>query len=193
MLIKMFEPLGNLTRLPITSNSAEWRASSRSLHLAHNFCTSLDVDATHVSYRQNSSFNRTIVRGNYARIVSEWRSTSYSQRLQHRAAITHSGKEVIDSQCFHRILYGRTLYTLAWQAAHLSVGNGHQSPALWSYPDDRSAEFNDIEHWVDLAILLFAFAFAFPSGSTGESEAKRKPATLTRTTLMNDRCMSLID
>ncbi|KAI5363183.1 putative Luciferase-like domain-containing protein [Septoria linicola] len=32
--------------------------------------------------------------------------------------------------------------------------SGHQSPGLWRHPEDRSAEFNDIEHWVDLAKLL---------------------------------------
>ena len=25
---------------------------------------------------------------------------------------------------------------------------------LWRHPEDRSAEFNEVEHWVDLAKLL---------------------------------------
>lgn len=32
--------------------------------------------------------------------------------------------------------------------------SGHQSPGLWRHPDDRSWNFNDIHHWVDLAKLL---------------------------------------
>lgn len=32
--------------------------------------------------------------------------------------------------------------------------SGHQSPGLWRHPQDRSAEFNDIYHWVELAKLL---------------------------------------
>ncbi|KAK4610367.1 Dimethyl-sulfide monooxygenase [Fulvia fulva] len=32
--------------------------------------------------------------------------------------------------------------------------SGHQSPGLWRHPDDKSANFNDIEHWVNLARLL---------------------------------------
>ncbi|KAF2095398.1 putative xenobiotic compound monooxygenase, DszA family [Rhizodiscina lignyota] len=31
--------------------------------------------------------------------------------------------------------------------------SGHQSPGLWQHPDDHSSEFNDIEHWVELAKL----------------------------------------
>ena len=29
-----------------------------------------------------------------------------------------------------------------------------QSPGLWRHPQDQSANFNDIEHWVNLAKLL---------------------------------------
>ncbi len=32
--------------------------------------------------------------------------------------------------------------------------SGHQSPGLWAHPDDRSANFNDVKHWVKLAQLL---------------------------------------
>ncbi|CAI4212629.1 unnamed protein product [Parascedosporium putredinis] len=32
--------------------------------------------------------------------------------------------------------------------------SGHQSPGLWQHPDDRSTEFNNIKHWVNLAKLL---------------------------------------
>ena len=32
--------------------------------------------------------------------------------------------------------------------------SGHQSPGLWQHPDDQSADFNDIKHWVKLAQLL---------------------------------------
>ncbi|KAH6611802.1 putative xenobiotic compound monooxygenase, DszA family [Boeremia exigua] len=37
--------------------------------------------------------------------------------------------------------------------------SGHQSPGLWQHPDDRSAHFNRIEHWVELAKLLEAAKF----------------------------------
>ena len=36
----------------------------------------------------------------------------------------------------------------------LSVGSGHQSPGLWRHPQDQSANFNNVEHWVELAKLL---------------------------------------
>lgn len=32
--------------------------------------------------------------------------------------------------------------------------SGHQSPGLWSHPDDRSSGFNKVKHWVELAKLL---------------------------------------
>ncbi|KAI0140598.1 luciferase-like domain-containing protein [Pestalotiopsis sp. NC0098] len=32
--------------------------------------------------------------------------------------------------------------------------SGHQSPGLWAHPDDKSWNFNDITHWVELAKLL---------------------------------------
>lgn len=32
--------------------------------------------------------------------------------------------------------------------------SGHQSPGLWRHPDDQSADFNNIKHWVKLAQLL---------------------------------------
>lgn len=38
--------------------------------------------------------------------------------------------------------------------AFIESCSGHQSPGLWRHPDDRSDEFNDIEHWVNLAKLL---------------------------------------
>jgi alkanesulfonate monooxygenase SsuD/methylene tetrahydromethanopterin reductase-like flavin-dependent oxidoreductase (luciferase family) len=34
------------------------------------------------------------------------------------------------------------------------TGSGHQSPGLWRHPDDKSTEFNKIQHWVKLAQLL---------------------------------------
>lgn len=33
-------------------------------------------------------------------------------------------------------------------------GSGHQSPGLWRHPEDRSSDFNSIQHWVELAKLL---------------------------------------
>ena len=33
-------------------------------------------------------------------------------------------------------------------------GSGHQSPGLWRHPEDRSSEFNSIQHWIDLAKTL---------------------------------------
>ena len=38
-------------------------------------------------------------------------------------------------------------------------GSGHQSPGLWKHPDDKSVNFNNINHWVDLAKLLEAGHF----------------------------------
>ncbi|KAF5124315.1 Dimethyl-sulfide monooxygenase [Metarhizium anisopliae] len=32
--------------------------------------------------------------------------------------------------------------------------SGHQSPGLWQHPDDRSSNFNNVSHWVELAKLL---------------------------------------
>jgi alkanesulfonate monooxygenase SsuD/methylene tetrahydromethanopterin reductase-like flavin-dependent oxidoreductase (luciferase family) len=32
--------------------------------------------------------------------------------------------------------------------------SGHQSPGLWRHPDDKSWDFNNINHWVKLAQLL---------------------------------------
>lgn len=32
--------------------------------------------------------------------------------------------------------------------------SGHQSPGLWQHPDDKSSGFNNIRHWVDLAVFL---------------------------------------
>ena len=37
--------------------------------------------------------------------------------------------------------------------------SGHQSPGLWSHPDDHSTDFNDVHHWVRLAKLLEAANF----------------------------------
>ncbi|KAF2105626.1 luciferase-like domain-containing protein [Lophiotrema nucula] len=38
--------------------------------------------------------------------------------------------------------------------AFVEMCSGHQSPGLWRHPDDHSHEFNDVEHWVELAKLL---------------------------------------
>ncbi|KAH7022122.1 luciferase-like domain-containing protein [Ilyonectria destructans] len=38
--------------------------------------------------------------------------------------------------------------------AFVMMCSGHQSPGLWRHPDDRSWQFKDIEHWVELAKLL---------------------------------------
>lgn len=40
------------------------------------------------------------------------------------------------------------------QSADHMPGSGHQSPGLWRHPDDKSFEFNKIQHWVKLAQLL---------------------------------------
>lgn len=32
--------------------------------------------------------------------------------------------------------------------------SGHQSPGLWQHPRDRSSNFNNVSHWVELAKLL---------------------------------------
>nr|POE62789.1 dimethyl-sulfide monooxygenase [Quercus suber] len=39
------------------------------------------------------------------------------------------------------------------------TGSGHQSPGLWRHPDDRSSEFNSIQHWTSLAQELEAGKF----------------------------------
>ncbi|KAF2020219.1 Nitrilotriacetate monooxygenase component A/pristinamycin IIA synthase subunit A [Aaosphaeria arxii CBS 175.79] len=38
--------------------------------------------------------------------------------------------------------------------AFVEMCSGHQSPGLWRHPDDHSHEFNNVEHWVELAKLL---------------------------------------
>ena len=40
--------------------------------------------------------------------------------------------------------------------AFVEMCSGHQSPGLWRHPQDRSANFNDVEHWVNLAKMLEA-------------------------------------
>lgn len=40
-----------------------------------------------------------------------------------------------------------------------TTGSGHQSPGLWQHPQDRSHEFNDIDHWIKLAQLLESSKF----------------------------------
>jgi FMN-dependent oxidoreductase (nitrilotriacetate monooxygenase family) len=35
-----------------------------------------------------------------------------------------------------------------------NTGSGHQSPGLWTHPDDHSPDFNDLNHWVELAKML---------------------------------------
>lgn len=32
--------------------------------------------------------------------------------------------------------------------------SGHQSPGLWTHPRDKSWDFNNVRHWVELAQLL---------------------------------------
>lgn len=43
--------------------------------------------------------------------------------------------------------------------AFVEMCSGHQSPGLWQHPDDHSSEFNDVEHWVELAKLLESAKF----------------------------------
>ncbi|KAH7171231.1 luciferase-like domain-containing protein [Dactylonectria macrodidyma] len=38
--------------------------------------------------------------------------------------------------------------------AFVMMCSGHQSPGLWRHPDDKSWQFKDIEHWINLAKLL---------------------------------------
>ncbi|KAH8176739.1 luciferase-like monooxygenase domain-containing protein [Sarocladium implicatum] len=38
--------------------------------------------------------------------------------------------------------------------AFVETCSGHQSPGLWTHPDDESWRFNDIKHWTELAQLL---------------------------------------
>ncbi|KAI4232316.1 MAG: hypothetical protein L6R40_007416 [Gallowayella cf. fulva] len=43
--------------------------------------------------------------------------------------------------------------------AFVEMCSGHQSPGLWRHPNDHSADFNDINHWVELARLLESAKF----------------------------------
>ncbi|KAH9826536.1 putative xenobiotic compound monooxygenase, DszA family [Teratosphaeria destructans] len=43
--------------------------------------------------------------------------------------------------------------------AFIESCSGHQSPGLWRHPEDRSSEFNNVEHWVNLAKLLESAKF----------------------------------
>ena len=43
--------------------------------------------------------------------------------------------------------------------AFVEMCSGHQSPGLWRHPDDTSAQFNDVQHWIDLAKLLESAKF----------------------------------
>ncbi|KAF2661470.1 Nitrilotriacetate monooxygenase component A/pristinamycin IIA synthase subunit A [Lophiostoma macrostomum CBS 122681] len=43
--------------------------------------------------------------------------------------------------------------------AFVEMCSGHQSPGLWKHPDDRSSEFNSVDHWVELAKLLESAKF----------------------------------
>ena len=38
--------------------------------------------------------------------------------------------------------------------AFVEMCSGHQSPGLWRHQDDRSSQFNNVDHWVELAKLL---------------------------------------
>ncbi|USW48864.1 Putative Luciferase-like domain-containing protein [Septoria linicola] len=38
--------------------------------------------------------------------------------------------------------------------AFVEMCSGHQSPGLWRHPDDKSSNFNSIQHWISLAQLL---------------------------------------
>jgi alkanesulfonate monooxygenase SsuD/methylene tetrahydromethanopterin reductase-like flavin-dependent oxidoreductase (luciferase family) len=43
--------------------------------------------------------------------------------------------------------------------AEQTIGSGHQSPGLWTHPEDESYRFNDIDHWIELAQLLESAKF----------------------------------
>jgi FMN-dependent oxidoreductase (nitrilotriacetate monooxygenase family) len=43
--------------------------------------------------------------------------------------------------------------------AFVEMCSGHQSPGLWKHPDDQSADFNSVDHWVELAKLLESAKF----------------------------------
>ncbi|PVH97303.1 Nitrilotriacetate monooxygenase component A/pristinamycin IIA synthase subunit A [Periconia macrospinosa] len=43
--------------------------------------------------------------------------------------------------------------------AFVEMCSGHQSPGLWKHPDDHSADFNSVDHWIELAKLLEAAKF----------------------------------
>ncbi|KAF2797232.1 Nitrilotriacetate monooxygenase component A/pristinamycin IIA synthase subunit A [Melanomma pulvis-pyrius CBS 109.77] len=43
--------------------------------------------------------------------------------------------------------------------AFVEMCSGHQSPGLWRHPDDTSADFNSVDHWIELAKLLESAKF----------------------------------
>lgn len=51
------------------------------------------------------------------------------------------------------------LHRTETQALKRTTGSGHQSPGLWQNPQDKSSEFNDLDHWIKLAQLLESSKF----------------------------------
>lgn len=43
--------------------------------------------------------------------------------------------------------------------AFVEMCSGHHSPGLWRHPDDQSANFTSVEHWIELARLLESAKF----------------------------------
>ncbi|PSN65501.1 coenzyme dependent N5,N10-methylene tetrahydromethanopterin reductase [Corynespora cassiicola Philippines] len=64
--------------------------------------------------------------------------------------------------------------------AFVEMCSGHQSPGLWRHPDDHSAEFNSVEHWVELAKLLESASFhgIFIADVLGGYDVYRGPRNL---------------
>lgn len=60
--------------------------------------------------------------------------------------------------------------------------SGHQSPGLWRHPRDKSWDFNNIKHWVELAQLLEKGHFhGMFIADVLVRESKRRPPPLSLT------------
>lgn len=42
--------------------------------------------------------------------------------------------------------------------------SGHMAPGLWTHPKDKSAQYNSVQYWVDLAKLLEKGEFIIQTG-----------------------------
>lgn len=62
--------------------------------------------------------------------------------------------EMCESTRPHHVLQSKGVFAASANMEIFNIGSGHQSPGLWRHPEDRSHEFNKVEHWVELAKML---------------------------------------